>query len=152
MDIVVRHTGEIDLTGKLKFDNVELFNDVKNRLRGKKIELTLKEKSEEKTVDQLGYYYGGVLKTAHATNQYDWLDKSEDLHEKVFAPKFLMYEKAVRTVNNKITMRKMIRSLSDLNQKEMSQFIERVIADLESDGIRVLLPSEYEIAKRYKTK
>jgi hypothetical protein len=114
--------------------------------------LTLKQKSEDISSESFGYYFGIVLKVAHSTNQYDWLDKSEDLHEKVFAPKFLMYEKAVRTVNNKITMRKMIRSLSDLNQKEMSQFIERVIADLESDGISIPLPSEVEIPKRYKTR
>lgn len=151
MEIVVKHRGEVTKAGKLKFENQKLFEEVIARMNGKRFELVLKEAQEDISVDTYGYFFGGILKTAYSTEQYSWYDKSEDIHYKYFAPKYLMYDKAVRLANGQIKIKRLMRDIKDLSQKEMSSYIERVIIDLAEDQIICLDPSEYQIAKRYKT-
>ncbi len=151
MEIIVKHKGQVTKGGKLKFDNTPLFEDVVNRMRDKRFELVLREEQHEISTDSYGYLFGGILKTAYTTEQYSWYDRSEDIHYKYFAPKYLMYDKAVVLGNGQTKIKSQMRDIKDLNQKEMSAYIERIIIDLAEDGIVILDAENYKIAKRYKT-
>lgn len=140
------------VNGSLIQYNPDLHKQVVNSLEGKEFELILKEKKKRVSLDQHGYYRGAIVK--ECTNYEIFGGWSEDDIHDFFADQFLSYKKTliVRYDDGSELVRTLrkIESTSGLSTKEMSEFIEKVIMWLSSQGIVILSPEEYYLGK-YKT-
>jgi hypothetical protein len=146
--INIKHLGKV-MNRKLYFINSRLWEQQLSMLEGKEFELIIKERHKKTTVDQHGYYRGGILGTCHQTEMFSHFDKPDDIHENYFAPKFLSYKVMVELPKEKYTITK-VRSMSQLDKKETAEFIDRVLADCAENGVEILSPEEYYI-EQFKT-
>lgn len=148
MNIDIRHFARILDNGKLIFYNLDMFEEQKLSLRGKEVELIIKEKHKRPTVSQFSYYWGGILGTCLTCECFNHYSTKEELHKEVFAPMYLSYQVRV-IVGKKKWDKVMVKSLSELNKKETSEFIENVINFCAEQDI-IILPSEQYIEKFYR--
>ena len=147
MKYQIYHTGRVR-NGKTIFDNVELYQQNLLELEGKEFSLIIKEKHKKPSNNQYGYYRGGILPVCYESEHFINMDKKDDIHEYYFAPKFLSYKKLV-VIGGQTKEVSRVRSLADLSNKEMSEFIERVISDCYELGIEVM-PAESFYNKYYQ--
>lgn len=141
MKLTIKHYGRV-VEGRVEYYNYHLYKDQISALNGKEFVMEFKEKHIKPSTDQHGYYRGGILITCHKTEMFSHCDKKDDIHDDYFAPKFLGYVKVV-TIGGKASEQFKVRSLSDLDKEEMTEFISRVIADCEMNGIKIPSPEEY---------
>ncbi len=144
----LKHPAKI-IRGKIETYNKSLWQHHIFSLEGKEVEIIIKEKQKKPTLDQFAYYRGGILGTCHRSEMFSYFDNQDQIHENYFAPKFLSYKQLVVFPNEKYEVTK-IKSMSELNRKETAEFIDRVIADCEMNGIHILSPEEY-YQTHYKT-
>lgn len=145
------HYGKVT-NGSLVHYNWPLFKQSLASLEGKEFDLIVKEKRKRVSLDTHGYYRGGIIRECL---QYEifggW--EEEDVHD-FFSFEFLGHTKTfmVRHDNGMISYRnlKKVPSTADLSQKEMNEYIEKVIAWLANEGIVVHSPEDYYLGK-YKT-
>lgn len=142
MAVQIKHFGKI-VNGKRVYSNLSLHHQQLLQLEGKEFEEVIKERTKKVTLDQFGFYYGGILPTCHQSEMFSHYDKSEDIHEDYFADKFLSYKKLITLPDGTIHTKTKYHSLTSLNRKEMSEFIEKVLIDCEMNGILVLSPEQY---------
>lgn len=142
MKVTIKHTGIIK-NGRKIYDNPNLYTDQIISLEGKKFEEVIKEKHNEVTHNQYGYYRGAILPTCHKTEMFSYFDKKDDIHENYFAPLFLSYIVMVRLPNRKPYEQTKVRSLADLSKDEMTEFIERVLAHCVENNINCPPPEAY---------
>ena len=148
MNIEVKHFGRVLQNGNISFYNNEMWQEQRQSLAGKEFELILREKHKRPTVSQFSYYWGGILGTCLACECFSHYTTKEELHKEVFAPMYLSYQVRV-IVGKKKWDKVMVKSLSELNKKETSDFIENVINFCSEQGV-VILPSEQYIEKYYR--
>jgi len=141
MDVNVKHYGRVR-SGEIVWGIPELLRQQLIELEGKEIVVIIKKKHEKVTLSQHGYYRGAILIACHKSNMFQSYDKKDDIHDEYFAPKFLSYVKA-KEINGKMEEFTCMRHLSDLNKDEMSEFLERVLADCAVNGVSVDLPEMY---------
>jgi len=141
MRIEIKHSGEVR-NGVKYYDNPDLYRQQLQELEGKRFVEIIKEKHQSPSRSQHNYYRGGILPACHKSEHFSYFDKTEDIHEDYFSEKFLTYKKEVQIDNERYLITRKI-STSSLNQKEMSEFIERVIARCSELGIMVPDPNEY---------
>jgi hypothetical protein len=137
---------------KIHLHNLPLYEKNADALEGKRIEFVMKEEIDKPSVDQHAYYRGAVIETGLTAECFGgWT--GDDLHE-FFANEFLGANVMVHVVRkdgsviNK--MNRNVSSLSDLNKKEMSEYVEKCIAFLALEGITVYDSNQYKLNK-YKT-
>lgn len=141
MKIEVKHSGEV--RGGVKYyDNPDIYRQQLQELEGKRFIEIIKEKHKKLTRSQQNYYRGGILPACHKSEHFYHFDKTEDIHEDYFSEKFLTYKKEVKIDNERYLIKKKI-STASLNQKEMAEFIERVIAHCGELGIEVPDNTQY---------
>lgn len=138
----VRHFGKI-VNGKRSYYNLELHHQQLLALEGKEFEEVIKERVKKITISQHNYYRGAILPTCHQSEMFCHYDNKDEIHDEYFSEKFLKYVKMANNPDGTKTEKIKYRSLSDLNRKEMSDFIEKVIADCDLNGIIVLSPESY---------
>ena len=148
MNIEVKHFGMVLQNGNISFYNNEMWQEQRQSLAGKEFELILREKHKRPTVSQFSYYWGGILGTCLTCECFSHYTTKEELHKEVFAPMYLSYQVRV-IVGKKKWDKVMVKSLSELNKKETSDFIENVINFCSEQGV-VILPSEQYIEKYYR--
>ena len=107
-------------------------------------------KSKRVSNDTYAYFFGGVLKTAMQFEKFGGWEEDDIRYE--YEMMFLAEEKMmiIRNSEGVEVGRKVVkkhRSISDCNQKEVNEFIEKVIADLAMNGIVVLTPEQYYLEK-----
>jgi len=142
---IVQHYGRVR-NGKVIFDIASLYDDQLRELEGKQIVMTIKERHKSPTKSQYGYYRGCILPICYETEMFSAYDNKDEIHEFYFADKFLSYTiKDPKTGKEK----QRVRSLSDITDKEMSVFIERVLAECAELGIEIP-PSEMYYNKYYE--
>jgi len=141
MNLDIKHHGRI-VDGKKQYYNRELYMDQIAALNGKEFVEIIKEKHVKPSTDQHGYYRAAILITCYKTEMFNSLDNKDCVHDDYFAPKFLGYYKPV-TVSGRTTEHFKVRSLADLNKDEMTEFINRVLAECEELGISCPQPEEY---------
>lgn len=141
MNIEVRHYGRVR-SGEIVWEIPELYRQQLIDLEGKDIVMVIKKKHEKFSLSQMGYYRGAILIACHKSNMFQSYDTKDSIHDEYFAPKFLSYVK-VKEINGKMVELPCMRHLSDLNKEEMSEFIERVLADAAINGIEVLPPEMF---------
>jgi len=147
MNPEIRHHGFIK-NRKLIFQEPELYNKAVEALEGKEFTLTLKRKHKQVSQNKYAYYFGGILAVLYQTEMFSHLDNKDQIHELYFAPKFLSYTKIIEIGGVK-QEKKGTRSLADLSDEEMGAFIERVIADCETELNIEIYPPETYYSKYY---
>jgi len=141
MRIEVKHSGEV--RGGVKYyDNPDLYRQQLQELEGKRFVEIIKEQHKKPTVNQNGFYRGGILPTCHSSEIFSHFDTKDDIHTNYFAPKFLSYVVQVQIKNERYEIKK-VRSLTELSEKEFALFVERVLVECAELGIEVLDPSQY---------
>lgn len=132
--------------GKVKFELPEYLDSILKQFESKRVEIKIKESKRNPSLNQYAYYYGIILPVCHKTEMFSSLDKPSDIHDEYFGPKFLSYRKLI-TINNKTKEVTRVRGLSELNIDEMSEFISRVMAECQNEGIDV--PEAQKVVNRY---
>tara|TARA_R110000868_G_scaffold193366_3_gene438261 strand:+ start:14 stop:478 length:465 start_codon:yes stop_codon:yes gene_type:complete len=141
-NIQIRHFGRVLPNGNISFYNVELWQEQRESLAGKEFELTIKERHKRPSVSQFGYYWGAILKTCLQNESFSHYTTVEELHKEVMAPMFLCYQIRV-VVGKKKYDKHMVKSLTELNKKETSEFIDNVLNFVAQEGVIVLSPESY---------
>jgi hypothetical protein len=147
MTPVVRHYGRVH-RGKKIYYNQPLFDRQMESLEGKEFVEVIKEKHKKPSLDQHGYYRGGILGTCLQTEYFAHFLNEEKVHS-FFADLFLKYSEQVITPKESYFIYK-IRSTADLSRKEYSEFIEKVKGWCIENDIVILDAESYE-SKYYKT-
>lgn len=142
MNVQVRHFGRVLPNGNISFYNVELWQEQRESLAGKEFELTIKERHKRPSVSQFGYYWGGILKTCLQHESFSHYTTVEELHKDVFQPMFLSYQVRI-VVGKKKWDKTMVKSLTELNKKETSEFIDNVLNFIAQEGVFILPPEQY---------
>jgi len=142
MNLTIKHYGRVK-NGRLEYFNYQLYRDQITQLEGKEFYVEFKEKHIKPSNNQHAYYRGCILVCCHKSEMFSHFDKKDDIHDDYFAPKFLSYVKVVK-VGDLVQEQVKVRSLGDgFSQEEMKEFIDRVIADCEMNGIKIPGPEEY---------
>lgn len=142
MNVQIRHFGRVLPNGNISFYNVELWQEQRESLAGKEFELTLKERHKRPSVSQFGYYWGGILKTCLQHESFSHYTTVEELHKDVFQPMFLSYQVRI-VVGKKKWDKTMVKSLTELNKRETSEFIDNVLNFVAQEGVLILPPEQY---------
>lgn len=142
MKLQIKHYGRVR-SGELVFDLPKLFSQQKAELEGKNFVLVLQEMHKKPSRSQYGYYRGVMLVACHKSEMFRHFDNKDEIHEFYFAKKFLSYTKLVQLPDKKPYEDKAVRSLADISESEMSEFIERVAADMAENGIELEAPENY---------
>ncbi len=142
MKAQVKHQAKV-VNGKILYYNQELYSSHLYKLEGKQVDVIIKERFKKASLDQFGYYFGGILKACHESEYFSHFDKSEDI-DVYFEDKFRSYRRMVILPNERYEVKKH-RGLSELSTSEMAEFMERVLAHCSELGINVLSPEEYHI-------
>ena len=141
MRVKVRHYGEVK-RGKKVYYNPELYQKQIDSLEGRKFVEIIEPVVKKPSLDQYGYYRGGILPTCHSSDFFIHFDNKDDIHTLYFAKKYLSYTRLVALPNERYEVTE-TRSLADLDREEMKDFIDRVLVECANLGIEVLSPEEY---------
>lgn len=142
----IRHHGRIE-NGRIIHYNEELYQQQLQALEGKEFVLVIEERHRKPSPSQQGFYRGGILPSCHNSELFFHFDKPEDIHTDFFAPKFLGYTTVVQLPHEKYEQ-KHVKSLADVTDKEMTAFIDRVLAFCAENDIVILEPDNY-LNKKY---
>lgn len=137
MDFRYRNTGIIK-EGKRIYDDPSLHSRFIASLEGKKFEEFTRELKAPPSSQQRAFYVGVVLKEAHRHEQFNHYNNPKDIHDLVMAPLFLSYYDSAGLQR--------IKKLSELDEQEMWDLTERVIAYLASEfGVIIADKDKYYI-------
>ena len=142
MNVTIRHFGRCLDNGNIVFYNKEIGDEQRSVLAGKEIELVIKERHKRPSVSQFGYYWGGILKTCLQHESFSHYTTVEELHKEVMAPMFLSYQIRI-VVGKKKWDKTMVKSLTELNKRETSEFIDNVLNFVAQEGVLILPPEQY---------
>ena len=131
--------------GKRMYDHPELKTAILQELEGKRFEEIIKKEHAEKTINQLGYYFGGIIAgTCMKMNIFGGWTKSEiDIHLRTILRSY----KAVRIVKGKATIEDRYDDIGEYSIDDMSLFLEDVISYLATENIFPLAPEDYNLKK-----
>ncbi len=141
----IRHFGHIK-NGKKFYDNPERYRQQIASLEGRRFVEVIEKYTERRTLSQNNYYRGIILEECLKSDLFCYYDNKEDLHEEIFAKKFLKYVIERQVGDKKFNVTK-YRSTAELNKEEFSEFINKVIIWLAQQGIVILDPQEYSLKK-----
>lgn len=149
MKTVVKHFGIVE-RGVKKYYLPDLYKKQIDALEGRRFVETIQEVKNKPTVSQYNYYRGGILIACYESEMFCHLDNKDKIHELYFAKKFLTHKELIVLKNEKYEV-EITRSLADISDKEMGEFIDRVLAECDQLGIEVLSPEQY-YSKYYNKK
>lgn len=149
-EVQIYHLGTVK-NGRVDYDRPVFYQSEMAKLEGKKIRAYFEEIKEKKTVSQLAFYFGGIVrKTCMGSTLFDgWMEEEID---QFFRKRFLTYIKTIQYLDKTSEFVQVINELRDLNKDEMTIFIDRVIQFLAEHGIEVLDPEMYKYNKYLQEK
>lgn len=138
------HYGKI-IHGMLTYYNKALLDLDIRELDGMEFDLVLKEKKKHVSLDTHGYYRGGVLREALKYETFpNWTE--DQLHD-FFADMYLkeIQIKQIKFSSGHESIREVphVISTASLSQKEMNDYIQKVIGWLAVEGIVIHPPEQY---------
>lgn len=144
-EVQVYHYGTVK-GGRIIYDRPLFFESELIRLEGKVVKVVVEERKEKKTVPQLAFYFGGIVrKTCMSSTLFEgWMEEEID---QFFRRRFLSYIKTIHLSDSTITPVQVINELRDLTKEEMTVFVNHVIQFLAENGIEVLEPEMYKYNK-----
>jgi hypothetical protein len=126
---VAKFYGEVH-DGKVRWSSPELLRQyIAQQEEGLAISMEIKPVGKDITAEQWGYYYGAIVRRFIKNGEYDSPQEVDGL-----------LCKALLTVN-KGTGKEYVRSKTDLNRKELSDFIEGAIRIASFAGLIVEPPN-----------
>jgi len=135
MKHTVHFYGTVD-KGKIHFDNPNLMADfIKTIPDGAKLVITLQKQYMSKTRNQLGYYFS-IIKLASDELGYSMDPTGHFELDSLFRSMFLVQQAG--------TINEHIKELSDLNVREMGDYIDNVIRELGTLGMVVPPPESQD--------
>lgn len=137
----IKHYGIVE-RGIKKYFIPELYQQQVQALEGKRFVEIIREVKNKPTQSQFNYYRGGILPTCYSAEMFNHLDNKDKVHEFYFAKKFLTHIELFEFKGEKREI-EVTRSLADLSDKEMTDFISRVLAECDELGITILSPDQY---------
>ncbi len=142
----IKHYGKI-VNGVKKYYNPTLYKLNLTELEGQEFEETIKKKHKSASLDQLGFYFAGIVRECL---QYEMFFHMTEIEvDDWFCKKFLSYNKILQVGEEKFVHTE-TRSKSSLSKEETSEFIERCIHWCAEKNIIIKDPEQYELGK-YKT-
>jgi hypothetical protein len=144
-EVQIYHYGTVK-NGRIIYDRPVFYQAELQKLDGKDVKVVIEERKEKKTIPQLAFYFGGIIrKTCLESTLFEgWMDEEID---QFFRHRFLSYIKTMRYPDNTSAAVKVINELRDLSKDEMTMFISHVIRFLNENGIEVLEPEMYKYNK-----
>lgn len=146
MEGQIRHLGVVK-NGKFQAYKPELLKSELQEKEGQPVYLLVQDYEVEKTTDELGYYYGGIIAgTCMRTEIFGGWEKEEidDFFQTMF-----LDEHITKMMKGEVVSFNRRNRISKLTKKNMSMFINKVIQYLASEGI-VVLPSEMYLKSKYR--
>ena len=135
--------------GQLLFKRPKLIKKLFDGLEGKDVNVTIEEHIRSKSLSQLGFFYGGIIrKSCMKANIFAGWEFDEIVD--FFCRKYLSYKKEIIIIQDGIEHRSIenvTQRLSKLDVEEMTIFIEKVIMFCSRVEIEILDPSEYNLTK-----
>lgn len=126
----VKFYGQVE-EGLLKLDRHSLFETyLANLPEGQRMEITVQKESEDKTKEQLGYYFPCIVQPLA-----DHLGYTKVEMDGVICKQLL--------TENPGTKREYVKSKSDLNRAELAKFIDSAIMLAAQEGVIVCPPNRY---------
>lgn len=144
--VEIRHFARILDNGNINFYNNQLWHDQRISLKGKEIEIVIKEKLKRPTINQFSYYFGCILGVCLTCEQFSHYYTREEIHKEVFSPLFLSYKVKV-VVGKKSWLKDVTRSLTELSKAETSDFIQNVLNFCMQEGI--VIPEADQYVEKY---
>jgi len=141
MNVQIKHYGTI-LNGRKTYFNQPLYDSQIQSLEGKQFVEIIQEVHRKPSVNSNNYYRGGILPTCYQAEMFSHFDNKDQVHSLYFAPKFLTHIEIVNIAGEQREVT-ITRSLADLNQEEMSEFITKVKADCHQMGLEIGEPADY---------
>ena len=145
----VIHKGLIR-NGRFVWDRPEVVTKAMEALEGKRIKASFEEEDNDISRSQFGYYFGGIIRNTCLRSEIfkGWSVEEIDNH---FRTKFLSLQnmKEMKLPDGRIRLVRIISHMSfeDISKDEMTEFIEKVIEELNSHDIHPLSPDEYNLKK-----
>lgn len=140
---IIKHYGIVK-NYKLQFYNPQRYYANLRELNGREFENIIQEKKEDITLDQYGYYFGGILPTALQSNIFGGWTKDE---LDAYLSKKYLSKIVIKKIWNEIIEFRVTPSKTKISKKIFSEFIEKVLIHMEIEGIHVLSPQEYYLEK-----
>ena len=141
MKTQIKHYGIVN-NGKKSYHNQPLYDNQIQSLEGKSIVEKIQEVHRKPTISQHNYYRGCVLVACYESEMFSHFDKKDDVHDLYFAKKFLTLKKMVEVSGDKYEVT-ITRSLADLSTDEMREFMNKCIADAQTNGISIPQPQDF---------
>lgn len=142
---LVKNIG-ISKDGKFQPYNKTLFDNCLREFDGKIVEVFIQEREEETTDNQRGYFFGVIVRKVCMNMEQFGGWSATEIYE-FFCGLFLSEPKSFKYKKKSIVV-SITRSLSKLNKKETSIFIQKVINWLAQEcGVEVPEPSLFYIGK-----
>lgn len=141
--LTIKHLGIVREGQRIYYNN-DLHKKQMALLEGKEFEETTKEKRISVSADTHGYYRGGIIGTCLESNKFAGWDENE-IHDH-FASMFLR-KTFIKELNGREYTVQKILSTGDLDQKEMNDFIEKVVFWLTEKDIEILPSDNYQLNK-----
>jgi len=138
---VLKHYGIVE-RGIKKYYLPDLYKKQIDALEGRRFVEVIQEVKNKPSPSQYGFYRGGILPACYESEMFSHLDNKDLIHECYFAKKFLTHKQLVVLKNERYEV-DITRSLADIDDKEMSDFIEKVLAECADLGIYIMSPNEY---------
>ena len=148
MEVIVRHKASVR-KGKISFRKPIVNQNNIERLEGKDIYVMYEEVYDPKTTDQLGYYFGGIIRATCMETELFGGWEFNDI-DREFRTMFLTFTKYKELGNGEKVPIIYVDELRDLSKTRMSKFTENVLNWLAIHEIYPLEPEEYKLGK-YKT-
>lgn len=118
--------------GHIILDSTELFIDYLKRYEGKDIEFCIQARQHPKSQEQLGYLFGHII--PQIAKQLGYTD------EEMYG---LLKQQFLKRTTTTDTTKVYILSLSELNRKELSEFVENCIRFGIEYGAEIFPPEIY---------
>lgn len=140
MEYRYKHIGKVK-EGKVVYNDPSLLQRHLISLEGQDVEVLIRKKRVPASSQSLRFYIGVILKEAHRHDEFIHYESPKKIHDDVIAPIFL---KEYIVVDGKLQTK--IKGLSELNQDEMWELTERVIAYLLTEhNIEIAEKDKYHI-------
>lgn len=143
--LTIKHYGRV-VNGKKVYLRPDILTKNLEMLEGEEFEEIIKKKAKAVSSRSKGFYFGGIIRVCSGQEMFGgWTE--DDIHD-YFAGMFLSHyaeEKAFNTKKETFTKTvQKVKSISSLNSKEMSEYIEKVISWLAYHGIEIETPEQYK--------
>lgn len=113
------------------------FDEIVRNFEGKAVLVTVKKYSGQKSREQRGFYFAGIVETA--AKQWAW--HKDEVHEWL-KMNFNKREREIQ-VGNQIVILSVGGSTKDLERDEYSRYIDRCAEELIKLGVYIPTPEEY---------